>query len=384
MSTSTHQHMGEASEAVTDADIAAETNKIHTAEGLNTPETPQADAAPDPKLDPVPEPPKAAPEAPKSMADIRRERMDAMSRAHHQTEMSSQEQARGKNATPEPENVETTSPDEVESEQDQNVNLPENVRRSADGQFVVVQKINGKEKEVPLSRALADAQKAAAADEKFRETAELRKELEQLKAQIAQGQQPSQPSSDVAVSAPPARADGQQAVSRETLNKAFIEDDPEATQAIVERLNRENMDPGQIISQATQSAVLEIQREAALQSVSTDPSYGEINQRILADNHASTVANEYSRQLLESEPNLSVQQNIAKALEMTREWLGQYAPPAPAQTSDSLQARAARKAAHVQANAPVGTSARQPAQGPTMTTPKQARDQLRAARIAGG
>jgi len=100
------------------------------------------------------------------------------------------------------------------------------------------------------------------------------------------------------------------------------------------------------------------------------------------------VADRYSESLRMTEPHLRPAENIARALQMTREHVARYAPapaavpPEPVPDA-SLTTRTAAKAAHARMNAPVGGQARQPLAPPPPAVP-QSRDILAEMRIARG
>lgn len=358
MSTSIHTD----DDAVSDEQVATETSDIKTAEALQTSDVPTvAEPAPVVEPEPTPEP---VVDPPKSLNEERQAILNARSQANREAE-----QAEATELEPTPAVV--PEPEPVSQ-------LPEGVKLKDDGSYVAVMKIGGEEKEVPFDTVLTDAQRVVGVNAKLQERVSLLAENQALKARLAQSA-PTQPPSGVEVSAP--STDEQQVITTETFNKALLDGDENAATAVVNRLNQQplQVNPDQVIHEATQNAVLEIERKAAIASVSLDP----INAEILADPELSNLANSYSAQLLNSEEHsgLSPAENIAQSLAMVREKFSMFG--AQPQAEPALTTRTAQKVAHSQANQPLGTTQRQPLPVPHVATPISTRERMRNARIAG-
>ena len=352
--------------AVTDEQVAVETTSIKTAEDLHAAPVEQTEVVqPVVETTPAPEP---EPEAPKSLNDERQAILKARATASREE---------GKTDTPVVEN-ETPAPTEIPEVTEPEAGLPPNVRRADDGSFVAVMKVAGEDKEVPFESIFNDAQRVVGANAKLQDRASLIAENNALKARLAQSGT-TQPPSGVEVSAP--STDERPVITAETFNKALLDGDETAANAVVDRLNQQprQVDTAQLLNQATQQAVLEIERKAALASVSMDPTSAEI----LSDPDLSLLANNYSAQLQNSEEfqGLSTSENIQKAVDMVKAKFSMFETPQPAEPA--LASRTAQKIEHAQANQALGTTQRQPLPVKPPVTPISTRARMRAERIAG-
>lgn len=240
------------------------------------------------------------------------------------------------------------------------------VRRLDDGTYVATIKVNGAEQEISVDRLITQAQRVSAAEATFQERAQLRQLNAQLQAQVAELSKQS--TGPEAVQNDPPKG-GRPRMSKELLQKAFLDGDEQAETELVDYLNSvgdyetpQAVDPNQVAQQAAQMATAEavarIQANDALaQLQAKDP----IVQHMMGDSQWQARADQYSAQLLSEQPGLSPADNVREAVNLAKQdWLNAFESmqqAAPRQEAAPLQRRTQSKQAHAAAQVPQGSIA---------------------------
>jgi len=285
-----------------------------------------APEAPAPEIE---QPEVEAPPEPLSIQEQRLAKLDEISNNFRAGEI---EEASEPEPEPEP---------EKEVEQEAAEAAPESPLEFIDGKYMATQIIDGVEQKVEYDKIVADAQKANTATKRFQEAAQMKKEAELA----LQSQRP--PDQGVDQTAPPNGE--QQGITTDTLNKAVLDGDEQASQQVVDRLNTE----APTIDEVVDATLFETERRKALDSV---VNANEINKAIADNPEELEVAGDFSQMLLEREPDLSPAENIEKAFKLARVSLGKPEPETAqaeqktTQVDESLSERQAAKVSHTKGN----------------------------------
>lgn len=197
------------------------------------------------------------------------------------------------NAEPEPDEYESTEADSPVYERD--------------GVYYTKQKVYGQEVERPLEDVLADAQKVAAADQKFQQAAELQRQAEQYAASLQE--QNSQPTL-------PAQDDEEAKARHMEFAKQHREllldgEDEKADKLHADYLSTlgqgQTMDESQV-QQVVQNYVTTAQQ----QQVEKDAfnSFSEAYPDIVNDPHLFAMADSISKELYSADPGMSIQERF--------------------------------------------------------------------------
>lgn len=206
------------------------------------------------------------------------------------------------------------------------------LHRGKDGRWYATRRVDGKTEDVPFEELLAINQKMSAADERLREAARQRSQLERYHSELSAYERRiiENAEKDAAVAKPKDKAE-LKALTKKYTEALFNGEDDQASDILAEILEHNatstptpQIDVKRIAADAAQQVRQENWQSELTKAVNrftTDESYKDITQDTalwdMTDRHTAAIYRDAQRQGL----SMSPQEIIDKAVEQTREWM---------------------------------------------------------------